>query len=101
MVLTSMRESQSLESVNPSRPGLFSRSPGPIRGSEAWMPKIKVYQNMIESKFCMSHCSHKVMPDAKFETDSFCSFGGITSQNFPLQKGTSHRIHIFTPRKWI
>ena len=37
------------------------------------------------------------MPNAKFESGSFSSFGDMTSQNFPLKKGTSHRIGIFTP----
>ena len=37
-----------MNSINPIRPGLFSRSPGPIEGgggSEAQMPKIKVNIN--------------------------------------------------------
>ena len=36
------------------------------------------------------------MPDAKFESDSFSSFGDMTSQNFPLKKGTSYQIQILT-----
>ena len=36
------------------------------------------------------------MPDAKFEFGSFSSFGDVTSQNFPLKKGTSHQFQIFT-----
>ena len=50
---------------------------------------------LIEMKLCMSHYySHKSIPDAKFESSifSFSSFGDITSQNFPLKRGTSHRI---------
>ena len=41
------------------------------------------------------------MRDAKFESDSFSSFGDKTSQNFPLKKETNHRIWIFTPGKWF
>ena len=37
------------------------------------------------------------MPDAKFESDSFSSFGNM-SQNFPLKKRMS-RIRLFTPGK--
>ena len=29
------------------------------------------------------------MPDGKFKSGSFSSIGGMTSQNFPLKKGTS------------
>ena len=45
----------------------------------------------------MSQYSHESMPDAKFESGSFSSFGEMTSQNFPLKRGTSHKIRIFTP----
>ena len=65
------------------------------------MPKIKVKNEMIEMKVCMNHYGHKSMPDAKFGSGSFSSFGDMTSQNFPLQKGTSHRFGIFTPGKWV
>ena len=34
----------------------------------------------------MDHCSHKSIPDAKFEADSFSSFGDMTSQNFPQKR---------------
>ena len=37
----------------------------------------------------MSHYSHKSMPDAKFESGSFSTFGDMTSQNFTLKRGTS------------
>ena len=50
----------------------------------------------IEMKFCVSHCSHKSIPGPKFESGSFFSFA---LQNFPLKKGTSYRIRIFTPWK--
>ena len=49
----------------------------------------------------MSHYSHKGMPDAKLESSSFSIFGDMTSQNFPLKRGTSHRIRIFTRGKWV
>ena len=32
------------------------------------------------------------MPDAKFACGSLSSFGDMMSQNFPLEKGTSHQI---------
>ena len=37
------------------------------------------------------------MLDAKFEFGSISSFGDMTSQNFPLKKGTNHQIRIFFP----
>ena len=49
----------------------------------------------------MSHYGHKSISDAKFESDSFSSFGDMTSQNFPLKKGTSHEIRLFTPGKRV
>ena len=48
-------------------------------------------------KLCISHYSHKSIPDAKFEADSSSSFGDVMSQNFPRKKGTSHQIRVFTP----
>ena len=71
-----------VSSYNLIRPGLFSRLPGP-RGSQAWMPKIKVNIIQIEMKLGMSHYDHKSIPDAKFESASSSSFGDMTSQNFP------------------
>ena len=56
---------------------------------------------MTEIKFCISHYSYKSMSDAKFEFGSFTSFGNMTSQNFPLKQGTSHRPWIFTQGKWV
>ena len=47
----------------------------------------------------MSHYKHKSIPDAKFDSGSSCSFGDMMSQNFPLEKGTSHQIWLFTPWK--
>ena len=52
-------------------------------------------------KFGKSHYGHKSIPDAKFESDSSSSFGDMTSQNFPLKKGTSHEIRLFTPGKRV
>ena len=49
-------------------------------------------------KFFMSHYGYKSIPDTKFEADSSSSFGDMTSQNFPLKKGTSHEIRLFTAR---
>ena len=49
----------------------------------------------------MSRYSHKSMPDAKFESGSLFYFGDMTSQNFSLKKGTSHRIRLFSPGKWV
>ena len=49
----------------------------------------------------MSHYIHKSILHAKFEVDSFSSFGDMTSQNFPWNKGTSHRIRAFTPRNRV
>ena len=41
------------------------------------------------------------MTDTKFESGSFPNFGDMTSQTFPLKKGTSHRIRTFIPEKWF
>ena len=49
----------------------------------------------------MSHYNHKSIPDAKFESDSSSSFGDMTSQNFPRNKGTSHENRLFTPGKRV
>ena len=86
---------------NPIRPGLFSRSPGlggGLRGPDA---KNRSEHQPIKMKFGMSHYGHKSIPDAKFESDSFSSFGDMTSQNFPQKKGTSHEIRLFTPGKRV
>ena len=50
------------------------------------MLKTKVNINM---KPCMSHYTHKSIPDAKFEAVSSSSFGDMTSQNFPRKKRTT------------
>ena len=55
------------------------------------------YHQLIEMKLCVSQDGHESMLDAKFESGSFCSFGDMTSQNFPLKRGTSHKIRIFIP----
>ena len=56
------------------------------------MLKTKVNINM---KHCMSHYTHKSIPDAKFEAGSSSSFGDMTSQNFPRRK----RISAIYPGK--
>ena len=81
---------------NPIRPGGGGKRAG--RGPNA---KNQGYHQLIELKFCMSHYSHKSMPDAKFESGSLFCLVDMTSQNFPLRKGTSHQVQIFTPGKWI
>ena len=60
-----------------------------------------LYHQLIKMKLCLSHYSHKSMPHVKFESGSFSILVYMTSQNFPLKKGTSHRIRIFTPGKWV
>ena len=40
----------------------------------------------------MSHYGHKSIPDAKFESSSSSSFGDMTSQNFPLKRGTHIKV---------
>ena len=37
------------------------------------------------------------MAHVNFESGSVSIFGDIASQSYPLKKGTSHRIRIFTP----
>ena len=49
----------------------------------------------------MSYYGHKSIPDTKFESDSTSSFGDMTSQNLPRNKGTSHEIRLFTPVKRV
>ena len=95
---------------SPIRPGLFSWSPGlggggrgGGGGSVAQMP-IKVNQGNhqpIEMKICMSHYSHESMPNAKFESSSVSIVGDMTSESFPLKRGTSHQIQIFTSGKGV
>ena len=62
------------------------------------MLKTKVNINM---KPCMSHYTHKSIPDAKFESGSSSSFVDITSQNFLRKKRTSHQFRPFTPGKRV
>ena len=60
-------------------------------------------------KLCMSHYIHKSIPHAQFEADSSSSFGDMTSQSFPLKRGTSYQIRLFiypwktglTFKKWV
>ena len=92
--------------VTPVRPGLLRRSPGLGGGGGRGLrdpdAKNQSYHQRIEMKFCVSHYSYKSMPDAKFDLDTFSSFGDMTSQTFLLKKGMSHRIRIFPPPpgKW-
>ena len=80
--------------VYPMRPGLFSRSPGPDAKNQG-------YHQPIEMKLCMSHYYHKIIHDAKFEAGGSSSFGDMTSQKFPRNKGTSHQIRLFTTGKRV
>ena len=89
--------------LDPVKPCVFSDWPGReggggLTGLDA---KNQGYHKLIKMKLCMNHDSHKSMPDAKFESGSFPSFGDMTSQNFSLKKGTSHRIRIYAPGKWV
>ena len=86
--------------LNPIRPSLFSRSPGPrgLRGPDA---KNRDQHQPIKMKFSMNHYGHESIPAAKFESDSSSSFEDMTSQNVPQKKGTSHEIRLFTPGKWV
>ena len=71
---------------------------GGLRGPDA---KNQGYHPLIEIKLGMSHYGHKSIPGGKLESGSFSSFGDMTSQNFPQRKGTSHKIWLFTPGKWV
>ena len=62
------------------------------------MLKTKVNINM---KSCMSHYTHKSIPNAKFEVGSSSSFRDMMSQNFPWRKRTSHQFRLFIPGKWV
>ena len=50
-------------------------------------------------KLCAGHYAYKSIPDAKFESVSLVSFGGMTSQKLSRKKGMSHQIRLFTPTK--
>ena len=55
--------------------------PGPKpRGLRGPDTKNQGQNQQIKMKFFVSHYSHKSMPDAKFESGSFYSFGDITSK---------------------
>ena len=72
-----------------------------VRQAQEWFKgpytKNQCYYQLIKMKLCMSQYNYEHMPDAKFESGSFSSFGDMTSQNFLLKRGTSHEIRIFTP----
>ena len=67
----------------------------------AWGGAQRLGCKPIVMKFCLSHYSHKSMPDTKFECSNFSIFRDMTSQNFPLKRGTSHGIRIITAGKWV
>ena len=94
------RNPAQVSDLNPIRPDIFSRSSVPggggLRGPNA---KSQDYDQPIKMKLCMSQYSHESMPAAKFKSSSFSSFGDMTSQNFPLKRGISHKIRTFTPGK--
>ena len=46
----------------------------------------------------MSHKNYKSKPDANFKFYSFSTSGDMTSQTFPLKKGTSYRMGHFIPQ---
>ena len=41
------------------------------------------------------------MPDAELESGSSSTFEDMTSQNFPLTKGTNYRTWLFTLGNWV
>ena len=41
------------------------------------------------------------MPNAKFQSSSFYGFGDVMLQKFPLKKGTSRQIQLFTHGKSV
>ena len=86
-----------MNTINPIRPGLFSRSSGRgLRGDQR--PRCqKSILILTEIKFGMGDYGHKSIPDAKFESSSSFSFGDMTSQKFPRKKRISHQIRLFTP----
>ena len=80
--------------VNAIRSSLFSLSPGPrggrvFRGPDA---KNQGYHQPIETKFCISHYSHKSMPDAKFESGGF-------STKFSSEEGNESSNSVIYLRK--
>ena len=84
--------------LKPIRPGISVVRQA--RGERSGCKKLR-YHQPTEMKLCVSLYSHKSMPDAKFDSVSFSIFGNMTWQNWPLKKGTSHRIRVFTPAKWV
>ena len=59
------------------------------------------YHQPIEIKCCMSHYSHKSMPDAKFESVNFSSLGDMTSQNFPLKRERVIEFKYLPVENWF
>ena len=73
-----------------------------LKSGKVWLlGYIEGYHQPIQMKLCLSHYSHESMPDAKFESGRFSIFGDIMSQNFSLDKGTSHRFRLLTHGKWV
>ena len=75
---------------NPIRPRPFQSfawpgGRGSRRGSDA---KNQGYHQPIDMEPFTSHYGPKSLPDTKSESGSFSIFGDMTSQNFPLRKGT-------------
>ena len=85
--------------LNPIR-SVALQAQGGGGGSETRMLKLISFQ-LIEMKLCVSHYSYKSILDVKFEVGSSSSFGDMTSQNFPWNKGTSHQIRLFTSGKRV
>ena len=78
-----------------------TRGGGGRRGRRGPDAKNQCYHQPIEIKLCLSHYGPKSMPDAKFESGSFPIFRDMMSQNSSIEKGTGHRIQLFTPGKWV
>ena len=67
---------------------------GGLRGPVA---KNQGQHQPIKMKLRMSHHNHKSTADANFEADSSSSFEDMTSQNFPLEKGTVIKFGYLPP----
>ena len=96
----------SLTTLTVLGPAFFSSSPGLERGGGEGGSRgpdaiYQSYHHLIKIKLCMSHYSHKGMPDANFESGSFSIFGDFMSQKLPLRKETSHQILVFSPENGL
>ena len=81
--------------LNPIRPGIFSRSPGPRGG----MPKIKVNINRLKWNFVWVIVAVKGSLMQNLRVILSSRFGDMTSQNICQKKGTSHQIRLFNFKK--